>query len=185
MFLLRRPSDERVARSFDWGATAPFNYDPGSATLEHPPPGYFQNDTRVVLGAGERCWRHANEALRGWQVTRLVWCDFLSQQDEPRRGQTLVARITHMGFWSLQMSRIIDVQHEPRHYSFTIRTLKGHDKQGEERFELEWRPNGEVRFRICSYSRPAHLAGWLGLPYVRHLQRRFGRDAARRIQTLA
>ncbi len=184
MFLLRRPGEERVSRAFALGEGADFNYESGGATLERPPSWFFRNDTCVGLGQGERCWLRANEALRRWRVTRLDWCEFLSLTDEPEPGQTVVARVSHLGFWSLQTSRIVEVRCEPRLYSFNIRTLKRHDEQGEERFEVEWLPSGDVRFRIRSYSRPAHLAGWLALPYVRYLQRRFARDAVHTMQSL-
>lgn len=183
MFLLRRPGKRLVARAFHQGATAGFNYAAKRSTIEKPPSGFFRNDTSAMLGEGEECWMQAVEALRRWRATRLRWCEFLSLTGEPVRGDMVVARVKHLGFWSLQPSRIVDVYSEPRCYAFTIRTLPQHDEQGEERFEVEWLSSGQVRFRIRSYSRPAHLAGWLALSYVRYLQRRFARDAMHIMQS--
>ncbi len=176
MFFWRRPDLACLERVLAAAANAPFNYD--ARHVEN----YFRNETIVMLPAGS--FAKATTALRRWQVTNLGWCEFLSLDDEPQAGRVLAARASHLGFWSLHPSRIIGVEDQEQLYSFTIRTLEGHDECGEERFELQALPSGEVRFTIRSYSRPARLAGWLALPYVRHLQSRFGREAAHVMQTL-
>ena len=184
MLLFSKPTAALITSTFEAAQEAAFNYDAGMSTIDQPPAGFLRHHTEVRLGKGEACWRSASAWLRRWRITQLDWCEFLSQSAEPGAGQVVVARISHLGFWSLQPSRIIAVEQQARHASFTIRTLKGHDEAGEERFEVEWLPNGEVRFRVRSYSRPAHLASWIGLPYARHLQRRFGREAASIMQSL-
>ena len=178
------PDAALIASTLRNAQGAGFNYEAGAATIEQPPAGFFRNHTDVRLGQREACWRAASTSLRRWRMAQLGWCDFLSTSPEPEAGQVVIARVSHLGFWSLQPSRIIAVEQQDRYASFAIRTLKGHDECGEERFEVEWLPSGEVRFRVRSYSRPAHLAGWLALPYVRQLQRRFGRESAQVMQSL-
>ncbi len=184
MFLWRKPDARRIAKTLATAARAPFNHEPGAGTLDAPPRTYFRNHTSVTVGEGEQVWRQAVEALSGWKVTRLGWCEFFSSTATPEAGQVVAACVSHLGFWSLQPSRILAVENDLRRYAFSIRTLAGHDEAGEEQFAVDWLPSGEVRFAIRSYSRPANLAGWLALPYARHLQRRFGREAARVMQTL-
>jgi uncharacterized protein (UPF0548 family) len=184
MFLWRKPDARRIATTLATAAGARFNYESGAGTLDAPPPAYFRNHTAVIVGEGEAVWRQAVAALSRWQVTRLGWCEFFSSTATPEAGQVVAACVSHLGFWSLQPSRILAVENDLRRYAFSIRTLAGHDEAGEEQFAVDWLPSGEVRFAIRSYSRPANLAGWLALPYARHLQRRFGREAARVMQTL-
>lgn len=183
MMLLRRPSPADVARVLEAAQRAAHNFAASGTTVDHPPWGFFRNDTSIVLGRDEDCWLRAVGLLKSWKVVQLGWCDFLSLAGEPAKENTVLARVKHLGFWSLNPSRIIAVEREGRRFSFTIRTLTGHAECGEERISVEWLPSGEVRFTIRSFSRPATLAGWLALPYVRHLQRRFGREAAHLMQT--
>lgn len=161
-----------------------FNFDAGSASVDRPPWGFFRNATEVVLGQGPACWQAAVAAMGAWRMGQLGWCDFLAPTP-PAVGQVVVARARHFGFWSLHPSRIVEVDRGERTFRFMIRTLEGHEECGEERFALEWRVNGEVWFGIHSYSRPARWTGWLGLPYVRCLQARFGREAAEAMQRLS
>lgn len=179
MFLWRQPNAAAIARVFERARHAEFNFDAEAVNRAW----FFHNQTVVQLGEGESCWQNAVRVLREWRGTRLGWCEFLSR-GEPEAGMVIMAKVRHFGFWSLQPSRIIAIDHTERSYGFTIRTLKSHDESGEERFQVDWLPSGEVRFAIRSYSRPANLAGWLALPYVRHLQRRFGRQVAHVMQTI-
>jgi uncharacterized protein (UPF0548 family) len=175
MWFLTRPSAARVAEVLESARRADFNYEVRGA--------FFRNETDILLGRGEDCWLTAVGRFRGWNFVHLGWCDFLSVAGEPEKGDVLAARVKHLGFWSLNPSRIIAVERETRRIGFTIRTLAGHAECGEEQIRVEWLPSGEVRFTIRSYSRPATIAGWLALPYVRHLQRRFGREVAHFMQT--
>ncbi|MBY0505221.1 MAG: DUF1990 domain-containing protein [Bryobacteraceae bacterium] len=175
MFFARQPDPATVERVR--AAARDFNYD---ARLG--PRGFFRNRTEVVLGEGEAVWLAAVAALRSWRMGQLGWCDFLAPGG-PAVGQVVVARASHWGFWSLHPSRIIAVVQTVREYSFTIRTLQGHDERGEERFAVE-RTGDEVRYQVRSYSRPARWLGWVALPYVRYLQGRFGRESARMMSSI-
>jgi len=60
-----------------------------------------------------------------------------------------------------------------------METLPEHVESGEERFLIEWdRSDDSVWFDILAFSRPNKFFTWLGYPFVRRLQKRFGRDSA-------
>ncbi len=64
-------------------------------------------------------------------------------------------------------------------YGFAYGTLPDHAETGEERFLVEWdRASGEVWYDILAFSRPHLLLTRLGYPYVRRVQKRFGRESA-------
>ena len=64
-------------------------------------------------------------------------------------------------------------------FGFAYGTLPDHAGSGEERFLVEWdRASGEVWYDILAFSRPHWLLTRLGYPYMRRLQKRFGRESA-------
>ncbi len=64
-------------------------------------------------------------------------------------------------------------------YGFAYGTLPDHAETGEERFLVEWdRMSGEVWYDILAFSRPHVVLTRLGYPYMRRIQRRFGRESA-------
>ena len=51
-------------------------------------------------------------------------------------------------------------------------------QMGEERFLIEWdRTDDSVWYDILAFSRPRHLLARLGYPFVRLMQKRFGRES--------
>jgi uncharacterized protein (UPF0548 family) len=94
-----------------------------------------------------------------------------------------VAGVAHeIGLWWLNACRIVYFVDEPgpvSRYGYAYGTLPDHAGTGEERFLVEWdRANGEVRYDILAFSRPNRLLVRLGYPYMRWVQKRFGRDSA-------
>ena len=87
-----------------------------------------------------------------------------------------------LGLWWLNACRIVYVVDEPgpiSRYGFAYGTLPDHAGTGEERFLVEWdRASGEVWYDILAFSRPHWLLTRLGYPYVRRVQKRFGRESA-------
>ena len=61
-------------------------------------------------------------------------------------------------------------------------TLPGHLETGEERFLIEMDERGVVWYDILAFSRPRRFLVRLGYPYVRRLQKRFGRHSAAAMQ---
>ena len=67
---------------------------------------------------------------------------------------------------------------EPRRFGFAYGTLPGHVEQGEERFLVERTDDDTVWYDILALSRPRHILTKIGYPFVRRLQKRFGRESA-------
>ena len=74
---------------------------------------------------------------------------------------------------------VVDEEGPVTRFGFANGTLPGHAEAGEERFLVEWdRASGEVGYDILAFSRPHSFLARLGYPYVRRVQRRFGRESA-------
>ena len=64
-------------------------------------------------------------------------------------------------------------------FGFAYGTLPDHAGSGEERFLVEWdRKDDSVWYGILAFSRPRHLLARIGYPWVRRVQKRFGRESA-------
>jgi uncharacterized protein (UPF0548 family) len=181
MLLLRRPSDEVLRRFLGGQAGRPFSYAPVGATATTPPAGYRVDHTRVRLGAGDRLFAAAKDALRRWQHFRLGWVGVWPPEPAIRIGE-VVAVVAHAGLWWLNACRVVYVIEEagPVHrYGFAYGTLPDHAAAGEERFAVEWDRAGDaVWYDILAFSRPHHVLARLGHPWARRLQKRFARDSA-------
>src|SRR5690606_4041252 len=72
MFLLGRPSPDRLARILASVADAPLTYDEVGATrgAGELPPGYHHVRERRELGSGDVAFRAAADGLRTWQLHR-------------------------------------------------------------------------------------------------------------------
>jgi uncharacterized protein (UPF0548 family) len=90
-----------------------------------------------------------------------------------------------MGFWSLNVSRIVYVMEEQgavEKFGFAYGTLKSHVERGEERFTVEWnRADDSVWYDILAFSRPNLRLIKLGKPYARWLQKRFAKESLKRM----
>jgi len=67
---------------------------------------------------------------------------------------------------------------EPQRFGFAYGTLPGHIERGEERFLLEMSDDDSVWYDILAFSQPRHLLTKIGYPFVRRMQKRFGRESA-------
>jgi uncharacterized protein (UPF0548 family) len=69
--------------------------------------------------------------------------------------------------------RVVYTVDEPGRRGFGYGTLPGHPEHGEEGFLVELGPDGDVRFRLRSFSRPARLGplSRLALPVDKAVQR--------------
>jgi len=76
---------------------------------------------------------------------------------------------------------VVDERDRPvTRFGFAYGTLPEHAESGEERFLIEWdRAGGGVWYDILAFSRPRQLLARLGQPWVRRLQKRFGRESAK------
>jgi uncharacterized protein (UPF0548 family) len=167
MLLFRKPKPDTIRRFLDDQGKLDFSYEDIGATASQPPAGYVVDHTRVKLGAGEEVFAAAKAALESWQ-------------------QFLVAVVARsIGLWWLNACRIvylIDEELEEKKFGFAYGTLPDHAGAGEERFLIEMDGDGGVWYDILAFSRPNHVLARIGYPYVRRVQKRFGKHSAAAMQ---
>ena len=185
MVSLRKPSTETVRAFLASQSGLAFSYPAVGATRATgvPPAGYAVDHTRVRLGEGEAVFAAARAALGRWEQFRLGWVEAWSPADSIEAGGLVAVAGRSTGVWWLNACRVVYVVDEPgpvTKFGFAYGTLPGHVEMGEERFLIEWdRADGDgVWFDILAFSRPRHVLARLGRPWVRRLQKRFGRESA-------
>lgn len=182
MLSLRRPSTGMMRDFLAAQAKFDFTYSEVGATATTPSSGYVVDHTRVKLGEGESVFRAARSALGRWDQFRLGWVEAWPPEAPIRLGE-VVASVSHcLGLWWLNACRIVYVVDDKgpvTRFGFANGTLPGHVEVGEERFLIEWdRASGAVWYDILAFSRPQVFLTRLGYPYMRRVQRRFGRESA-------
>jgi uncharacterized protein (UPF0548 family) len=185
MFSLTKPSLTRVREVIAAHSEVPFSYPEVGATRTNPPSGYTLDHNRVQLGFGEDTFTGAVAAIRAWKQFDLGWVQ-AAPDDTPIKVDAAVAVVArHMGFWSLNVSRIVYVMEEQgavEKFGFAYGTLKSHVERGEERFTVEWnRADDSVWYDILAFSRPNLRLIKLGKPYARWLQKRFAKESLKRM----
>ena len=182
MFFLRKPSEDEIRRFVIWQETEPLSYpEIGASRGTTPPRGYDQNHYRVRLGEGEITYRRAIRAVQRWAMYDMPWIRILPTP-HPRLevGQTVGLLIAHYAFWSLNACRIVYTIAEERQFGFGYGTLTEHGERGEERFTVEWREaDDSVWYELFAFSRPGPWLSWIGYPFNRALQKRFGRESVK------
>jgi uncharacterized protein (UPF0548 family) len=182
MVSLQRPSTEAIRVFLASQSHLGFTYAAVGATASQPPAGYTVDHTRVKVGDGEDAFTRAQAALRRWDQFRLGWMEAWSPKTAIEPGDPVAIIATILGLWWLNACRIVYVidEGEPiRRYGYASGTLPAHAGEGEERFLVEWdRASGEVWYDILAFSRPRGFLARLGYPYMRWVQKRFGRESA-------
>lgn len=178
MFLFRQPKASFIREFLLEQARLSFTYPDVGSTATAPPANYVVDHTRVLLGTAEQAFQVAKTSLEGWRQFDLGWLKAFPT-DTPIRSGEVVAVVAHtFGIWSLNSAQIVYVIDEPRKFGFAYGTLPGHIEMGEERFMVEIADDGSVWYDILAFSQPRHLLTKLGYPFVRRLQKRFGRESA-------
>src|SRR5437763_8476798 len=169
MFLARRPSPDAIDRWLVRQAAAAL-----------PPPildaGYRVDHHRVRVGDDAGCFARSRAALTRWDHFHLGWVDVVPAAPPIRVGVTVGVLVRHLGFWSLNASRIVTVIDEPDCFGFGYRTLADHAVDGDECFLVE-RAGADIVYDLVARSRPRHPLAWVGYPLGRQVQRRFARDS--------
>jgi uncharacterized protein (UPF0548 family) len=136
----------------------------------------------MKLGEGEKVFACAKAALGRWEQFHLGWLEARPQETPIREGQVVAVLARSLGLWWLNACRIVAVVDEDgpgKRFGFAYGTLPDHAESGEERFLVEWdRAGGGVWYDILAFSRPRHVLARLGYPWVRRVQKRFGRESA-------
>jgi len=178
MMLLRRPSTEMIREFIASQSKFSFTYTAVGATATVPPAGYDVDHTRIKLGEGQEVFTTAKVALMRWEQFRLGWMEAWSTKTTIKMGDDVAVVARNLGLWWLNACRIVYVVEEEERYGFASGTLPDHAGEGEERFLVEWdRASGEVWYDILAFSRPHGLLSRLGHPYMRRVQKRFGRES--------
>ncbi len=172
MYLMERPTDDRVRRFIDAQRQCIVSYGDLS--------GFKLDRNRVQLGTGAAVFERARAAITHWKMFDLGWVE-LCWPDAPIDYGTVVAlRVAHLGFWSLNACRIVEVINKDgpvRRFGFSYGTLPEHAARGEETFFVEWNSKDDsVWYDVTAHSKPNALAR-LGYPVTRRLQKRFARES--------
>jgi uncharacterized protein (UPF0548 family) len=186
MLSLRKPTELTIGAFLAEQSRRSLTYAAVGATATGPPAGYAVDHTRVKLGTGEDAFRAAQAALEHWEHFRLGWVETWPPGVPLRPGEVVAVLARVVGLWWLSACRVVytvDEDGPVRRFGFAYGTLPDHPETGEERFLIEWdRTDGSVWYDIVAFSRPRHVLARLGYPWVRRLQKRFGRDSAAAMQ---
>lgn len=188
MLFIRKPQPESIRGFLENQAKLDVTYAGVGTTAGEPPSGYAVDHTRCRLGEGEIVFAVAKAALENWQQFRLGWLGAWPAKTRLREGEVVAVVARSIGLWWLNACRIVyvvDQELENKKFGFAYRTLPDHAGSGEERFLIEMDDAGTVWYDILAFSRPHHLLAYVGYPYVRHVQRRFGKQSAAAMQKIA
>ena len=182
MFFLAQPDQTTIDQYREQQRTLPLSYNERQATRSRPPAGFDAAHCRVKLGHGRGDFEAACRALRQWRQFPDEMVTVHAEPSGIALGTHVVVRIRALGMWQLMCSEVVDVFDEElpagegtiRRFGFAYGTKPGHAERGEERFTVEWFSDDDsVWYDLRAFSRPQHWLVWLGLPYARHLQRKF------------
>jgi uncharacterized protein (UPF0548 family) len=113
----------------------------------------------------------------------LSWLHVFPARAPIRDGETVAVVVAHLGFWSVNVDRVVYVLDAPGEYGFAYGTTREHAETGEERFVVLWdRHDDSVWYEITAFSTPRHPLARLGWPFTRALQKRFARDSMAAMQ---
>ena len=184
MFLLRKPSVEKIRELISAQRCLPFSYAKVGSTQGKLPGGYTIDHNRTKLGYGARTYDSAVAALKDWQQFDLGWTRIVPPQTPLRTDQIVAVRARTFGVWSLNACRVVYLINEDRKFGFAYGTLREHAERGEERFQVEWEKDDSVWYDILAFSRPQHLLVRIGRPLARMLQKRFARDSLKKMRSI-
>ncbi|HEU5004350.1 MAG TPA: DUF1990 domain-containing protein [Actinomycetota bacterium] len=171
-FGLRPPTPMQLQALLDAQAQQPLSYPDVGATQGELPAGYHTVDRSIDLGAGAEAFARAQAGIRDWAPQHHAGIRLLPVTPPLTEGQSLVLVFRQFPFHVSAACRVVYLVDEADRFGFGYGTLPHHPEQGEEAFMVERDANGNVRFRIRAFSRPAHLLTKLGSPVSRAVQAR-------------
>jgi uncharacterized protein (UPF0548 family) len=188
MLCWSKPGQALVARLLDAQRTRPYSYAEAGATRGpalSAPAGYGVLHSRARLGQGSEAFERARRALAAWKMFDMPWIELYWPNAPIAAGATVAVAISHFGFWSVNLSRIVYVIEESgpvERFGFAYGTLPEHEEIGEERFTVEFHAADQsVWYDLYSFSRPGSIAR-MGYPLAKMLQRRFVCDSVAAMQ---
>ena len=178
MFLRRKPNGATVAGLLSLHETKPFSYSAVGSTQTDAPAGYTADHNRISVGHGLDQFETAKAAIDAWKMFELDWIELFPSRPSVQAGTTVAVAIHHLGFWSVNISRIVYLVDEETRYGFAYGTSLCHSEEGEERFLVEYdKATGEVWYDLYAFSKPRHPLARIGYLIARHLQKRFARES--------
>ena len=175
MFLTRRPSPEDIERYLRESRDLPLSYAPVGILSAPARRGRIDELTRAI-GRGKADFERARDALIAWKQFEIGWVETFPRPAPVAVGTEVAVLIRHLGFWSLNGCRIVQVFGDASgdRFGFAYGTLINHAEQGEEIFEVYRDPESDdVLYRIRAVSRPRAALAYAGYPITRALQARF------------
>jgi uncharacterized protein (UPF0548 family) len=182
VFVLGRPSDDRLARTLAAVRGTPLTYPDVGLTAElgaaggagaAAPDGYRTVQAARTIGAGDADFAAACDGIRTWQLHRRQGFTVAPSAPPVVTGTEVVTAVPLAGpVHVLAACRIVWTVDDPGRVGFAYGTLAVHPACGEEAFVVERTPEGEVRARVVAFSLPHHLLVRLGGPVARRQQAR-------------
>ncbi|MGA7918618.1 MAG: DUF1990 domain-containing protein [Candidatus Acidiferrales bacterium] len=180
MFSLSKPSLETIRAFLAAQKDQQFSYKHVGASRTQAPNGFVVDHNRIQLGIGRARFERAVSAIRQWKMFDMPWLELCWPNVPMEVGSTVAIVVHHLGFWSLNSSRIvytIEDYGSSAIYGFAYGTLPDHSEMGEERFTVEFRSSDEsVWYDLYAFSKPRFLPR-LAYPFTRALQKRFVADS--------
>lgn len=183
MFLLFKPTTEAIRQFIAVQDGAAFSYpEIGATRAGEPPAGYIIDHNRQLLGTGRATFERAAAAVREWQMFAVDWVELCFPDTPIRAGETVAVLVNHLGFCSLNATRIVYVLEETadgvEKFGFAYGTLAAHSERGEERFSVEYHAaDDSVWYDLYAFSQPQHPLARIGYPISRMLQKRFAAES--------
>jgi uncharacterized protein (UPF0548 family) len=138
-------------------ADAELTYAEHGATRGRMPDGYHHLSIAAGIGSGHDVFGLAASALLHWDMHRKAGLRIHASGPSAEPG-VVVAQTVGWGPLALTSPcRVVYTVDEPNRRGFGYGTLPGHPESGEEAFAVELGPDGTVRLRLRSFSRPASL----------------------------
>lgn len=172
MFLLRRPSIDYLERFLARQRQRAFSYNEVGQSLSELPAGYTHDRGSVVLGRGDEVFESATSALMSWAPQQHARISVVPDEPAVSKGTTIVLIMRLGPLFVLAPCRLVEVLKTDNCRGFVYGTLPGHPERGEAAFVVTRDENGEVRFTISAFSRPAGAAPRILAPLVRMIQRK-------------
>ena len=178
MFLWRKPERETLERLLAAHRGDPFSYPAVGGTQGLAPTGYRVDHNRILIGLGLDQFKAAKAAIDAWMMFDLDWIELFPARPSVRVGTIVAVVVRHLGFWSVNISRIVYLVNEESKYGFAYGTLARHSEEGEEKFLVEHdKATDEVWYELYAFSKPKHPLARIGYPISRYLQKRFARES--------
>lgn len=149
-------------------ADLPLTYSEVGATAGPPPPGYHHMGFATQIGAGQKRFDDAADAVMHWGMQRGAGLRVTASSEVVEVGAVLLVKL---GFLQAPC-RVVYVIDEPDVRGFAYGTLPGHPESGEERFVVRHDPvTAAVFAEVSAFSRPATWWSKAGGPVVTLAQR--------------